>query len=462
MDVQNKLQAIRDATEADDVAGMKKLLHPAVRHNAYDIGRSQLFEKLYGGTKLLIEQYVDAVLECLDHVVELWSQGLTMQRRMENLILLKQSARRTALILQGSSVLGLYQLGAVKGLLQRELLPKLIIGTGVGAVAAGLVAALTDDELQTFLSDPDELLEPCQRNKGSHGMRLLTRLKNFCKAGFILGQDSLQRLVDTKLGDMTFEEAKAHTGREVSITIAADAPGTPGLLCYITTPNVLIRSAVRAAMISDFDKAMDAILEKNFEGRVQKWTLNDETPEFRIRRRKKDRRSGKVSLLYQDRALDRANQIFDIDHYIISQARPFAIPFTGRAFSRAQVPKFLAYGRFLLKTWVVRMLLSEVEFFIKWIWAPMWLQKLVMDTKTSRDAVTIAPDIRFKEIRCLARNVDRETVEHWISLGEKSVWPCMAAIQTRCRAEFALQRYADQMQQENRRAWFLARRACGA
>jgi TAG lipase / lysophosphatidylethanolamine acyltransferase len=458
IDVQNNLQAIREATEADDAHRMKKLLHSAVRHGPYGIGRSQLFEKLYGGTKLLIEQYVVAVLECLHRVVEIWSQNMAALPNMENLIQLKLSARRTALILQGGSVLAIYQLGVVKGLLQRELLPKLIIGTGVGAAAAGLVAVLTDDELQNFLSDSDDLLEACQWNEGSRRIGLLPRLRGFCRSGFILDQDALLRLVDTKLEDMTFEEAKGHTGREVCITIAADSPGAPGLLSYMTAPNVLIRSAVRAAMILDFDKAMGTILEKDFDGRVQKWTLDDETPEFRIRRRKKDRKEGKISLLYEDRALNRANQIFDINHYITSQARPLAIPFTRQAFNRSQVPTVLPYLQFLFENWVVWMFLAEVQFFIKWIWAPMWLQKLIYDVKTSREDVKILPSIGLKELWYLLRNPDKEMVEHWISLGEKSVWPCVAAIKTRCQAELALQRYADQMQQEDRRAWFLARR----
>ena len=359
---------------------------------------------------------------------------------------------------------------------RQNLLSKLIIGTGTGAVTASLLAALTDEELEDFATQSAIIMDSFDWKAAQISLSevdwsdrmfaesgrwfdiFVARIKEFANSGAIFDREALQRCVDVILGDMTFDDAKLRTGREVCITIAADAPGTPNLLCYITTPNVLIRSAVRAAMQSDFDTAMATILEKDFNGVVQKWTLDDETPAYRIRRRERDRKAGVKTLLYHDRAMDRARQIFNINHFITSQARPYFIPFTKQPFSRAQAPRLWAHSRLWLRMCLTKMLQLRARQIMILLPLPMWLQKLLMDTAIRRGDMTIAPNIGLNEVHMLFQNPSKETIEHWISLGEKSVWPCVAAIKIRCSIEFALQRYADQMKAEDDREWFLAQR----
>ncbi len=58
----------------------------------------------------------------------------------------------------------------------------------------------------------------------------------------------LEKLVARMVPDMTFQEAYEKTGRQVSITVAPAEPHQRSrLLNAITSPNVLIRSAVMAS-----------------------------------------------------------------------------------------------------------------------------------------------------------------------------------------------------------------------
>lgn len=351
-------------------------------------------------------------------------------------------------------------MSVVKQLFQLRLLPKLIIGTGAGAAAAALAAVMTDAELEAFLDDPDDVVDRLKPENDQSGMfGSVRRVLKFLKTGCVLDRAALETFTDLLLGDSTFEDAKGRTGRELCITIAADAGGTPGLLCHITTPNVLIRSAVKAALISDFDKAMGTVLERDFEGQIRPWFINDESAAFRERRRRSDARYGVLPLLHQDRALDRANQIFDIDQYIASQAHPYAGFFAVQAFNRLQLPRYFPRFQFWIRRYVLTFILGHVRIFMKLVRAPMWMQKLLYDTKISRPAITIVPRFSIKDIRHLFGKPSRETIEYWIKLGEKSVWPCEMAIRIRCRPELKLHEWADQMEQENPMGWYLAEKS---
>lgn len=473
--INEKLEAMHQAFEDGDEIFMEQLFRSGMSRFAGRIGRAELYGHLYYGSKALIEEYNTFMISILECLVRCW-EVLGMRDRVWKIESARQTIGRTALVLQGGSLFGLCHLGVMKGLQKQGLLPRIILGMGAGAVEAGLVAPMTEVELEEFLDKPDiiadalkwkedQVPKPQQDwsdrffGESSRWFDLLVeRFKWLWSDECMLDKEALLHCVDTQLGDITFHEAQRRSRREVNITIACDIPGTPNLLNYCTAPNVLIRSAVRAAMISDFDKATDMILEKSVDGDIQHWSINDETPEYRAFRRRRDGRAGHQTLLHKDQAIDRATQMFNVNHFVVSQTRPYFMALDQQIFSLAQAPRFFPHFKLWLRSYIAQ----EIRFYIRqlgrFIQLPQWLQKLIMDTRRARTDMTIIPDIGFREVDVLFRNPKKETVEHWMDVGEKSVWPYVAALRVRCNIEFCLQRHSDFLRGQDPTNWFLAQR----
>jgi len=164
---------------------------------------------------------------------------------------LRQSFGQTSLVLQGGSIFGLCHLGVARALFLRGLLPRVITGTGTGALVAALVGIHPDDELPGVLSGDKINLEAFGARAGDGGApavvsfrtRLATlrrRIARFWAEGYFLDVRVLEQLVRDNAGDLTFEEAFQRTGRVLNITVVAGGEGeVPSVLNYVTAPNVV-------------------------------------------------------------------------------------------------------------------------------------------------------------------------------------------------------------------------------
>jgi TAG lipase/steryl ester hydrolase/phospholipase A2/LPA acyltransferase len=104
--VREQLNAIHNVCEDGDFYRMESRLRTGCRRGVFGIGNPRLFDRLYCGTKFLIEQYVNTVLDLLDSVVQNWEEKVSTRERLRSLQNLRNSVGRTALILQGGSLFG--------------------------------------------------------------------------------------------------------------------------------------------------------------------------------------------------------------------------------------------------------------------------------------------------------------------------------------------------------------------
>ena len=125
---------------------------------------------------------------------------------------------------------GFLHLGVVNVLLEQGLLPRVISGSSAGAMVAGVLACHTDEEM-VAIRDPAML-----RNGPA---RMLVSSGACWSAVARVSPGRSEQLIERLVPDMTFEEAYAKTGRQVSITIAPAEPHQRSrLLNAITSPNV--------------------------------------------------------------------------------------------------------------------------------------------------------------------------------------------------------------------------------
>jgi len=264
--IYERLQAIIEAREDDDILTLVNLLRSGLVRNLGNITAPRLFNRAYAGTKLLIEDYITQVALAIEHVTTLpttpsHESGFTSQAKLDLLHDTRQAFGRSTLVLQGGAIFGLCHLGVVKALHLRGLLPRIITGTATGALIAALVGIHTEDELLDFVNGDGIDLTAFARHRRNGSLekggneyksgliRTLTRrVKRFVREGYFLDVNILEECVRANVGDMTFEEAYAKTKRVLNITVATSGRGgVPNLLNYLTAPNVvsLVRTSPR-------------------------------------------------------------------------------------------------------------------------------------------------------------------------------------------------------------------------
>jgi TAG lipase/lysophosphatidylethanolamine acyltransferase len=258
--IYERLQAIIEAREEDDIVGLLSLLRSGLVRNLGNITAPRLFNRAYAGTKLLIEDYVTQVALAIEYVTSYPTTGslqggLTNQAKLDVLHDTRQAFGRSVLVLQGGSIFGLCHLGVVRALHLTGLLPRIIAGTATGALIAALVGVHTEDELLEFMSGEGIDLSAFAKRSKKKGSEVMSngyssedegwfsttrrRVKRFVKEGHLLDMGVLEQCVRANVEDFTFEEAYARTKRVLNITVSTTNGGVPNLLNYLTAPNVV-------------------------------------------------------------------------------------------------------------------------------------------------------------------------------------------------------------------------------
>ncbi|KAL8634857.1 MAG: hypothetical protein Q9228_007589, partial [Teloschistes exilis] len=453
--INERRRAIIKAREEDDILGLVNLLRSGLVRNLGNITAPRLFNRAYAGTKLLIEEYITQVALAVEYVTALPTaqndeSGWTSQTKLDLLHDTRQAFGRSTLVLQGGAMFGLCHLGVVKALHLRGLLPRIITGTATGALIAALVGIHTEDELLDFLNgdgidlsafaknplDDDVLdrqaLLPC---RGPANLQtLLRRLARFVRNGHFLDVSILEECVRANVGDLTFEEAYSRTKRVLNITVATSGRGgVPNLLNYLTAPNVLIWSAALASNASSATMYSPVILKcKDETGAIVPWT-NAQEITFRSWRH--------TTYADRDSPLSRIAELFNVNHFVVSQARPYIAPFLR---AELQHPKPRQAGRQGLTIPLLRLVSWEIHHRLSQLDSlgllPTSIRRLLIDESIPGASLTLVPAFSPGDFLKLLETPTKESLEYWILHGERSVWPAVSALKVRCAVEVELDR----------------------
>jgi len=261
------------ARGSGDITTLANLLRSGLVRNLGNITTTKLFTHAYGGTKLLIDDYITQVALSIQYVTR-WrpeqaqepAQAImfTPQAKLELLHDTRQAFGRTTLLLQGGSAFGLCHLGVVKALHLQGLLPRIITGTATGAMIAALVGIHPENELLSLLDgDGIDLSVFNSRRKDHDGAEeswirtFFRRVKRFLRTGHLFDTELLEECVRANVGDLTFEEAYARSKRILNITVVTGSKdGTPNLLNYLTAPNVVCIFLLETRYTSDLTRKL--------------------------------------------------------------------------------------------------------------------------------------------------------------------------------------------------------------
>ncbi|KAJ0424536.1 acyl transferase/acyl hydrolase/lysophospholipase [Aspergillus carlsbadensis] len=458
--IMGRLTALMTAREDNDILMLVNLLRSGLVRNLGNITTHKLFLYAHAGTKLLIDDYITQVALSIQHVTALQTapvheSGFTSQAKVELLHDTRQAFGRTTLLLQGGSTFGLCHLGVVKALHLQGLLPRIITGTATGALIAALVGVHSEDELLDFL-DGDRIdlsaferrqrleaqpprwnwiswLLPSSAFADNGFLTLIRRTRRYFRKGYFLDAEILEECVRANLGDLTFEEAYARSKRILNITVATSGrSGTPNLLNYLTAPNVLIWSAAVASNASNNGLYPPVTIYcKDETGSIVPWPHSQDVI-FQSWRH--------VSYDEGESPLSRIAELFNVNHFIISQARPYIIPFL-----RSEL-NFLdrrpTTGRWNMTRALTRLVALEIGHRLRQLnylsLLPSTIARFLIEETVPGSQLTLVPDLKLSDFLRLFQNPDQASLAHWILKGERGVWPAVSALKVRCAVEIEL------------------------
>lgn len=314
-----RLDRLRSLRARQDYHGLLYTLNEGIHGNMGGMGRAALHRRANFGTKVLVEQYIDEVDDCLRLLAELPAEQLDVQEKLDFFYRANICFGRSALMLSGGGVLGFYHLGVVKSLLEQDLLPRVISGSSAGSIMAGVLGTHTDKEMKHFL-EPANVHFEAEREAN-----VFSRM--FFGKNPQIDVGDLERIIARMVPDLTFQEAYEKTGRQISITVApAETHQRSRLLNAITSPNVLIRSAVMASCAVPGVFPPVTLMAKNMHGEPQPYLPT---------------RKWVDGSIADDLPAKRLSRLYSTNHYIVSMVNPIATPFLDTDHDRSVLARAL-------------------------------------------------------------------------------------------------------------------------
>lgn len=145
----------------------------------------------------------------------------------------------------------------------------------------------------------------------------------------------------------------------------------------------------------------------------------------------------------RDSPLRRIAELFNVNHFIVSQARPYLIPFLQSDMHGPSPPRS-SHGATQLSAFLVRMVGLEIRHRLRQLdtlrLLPASIRRFLVDEQIPAASMTLVPEVAAGDFVRLLETPTRETVNYWILRGERSVWPAVAALRIRCAVENELDR----------------------
>ncbi|GAB5379745.1 MAG: DUF3336 domain-containing protein [Aliiglaciecola sp.] len=303
--IRKRVQRIKLARSRGDALGLMSILHEGIHGNLGNIANPALKNSSKIGTKLLIQEFIDQVCESLDFIYQADETEVDFYEKLSFFDETAHAFGRSCLMLSGGAGLGFFHGGVVKSLSEHDVLPDVVSGASAGSIIASLIATRTNEELC-------EALEP----ENIHEKFSQWRLWQGFGRNSLLDSTNLENALIELFDITTFEEAYKKTGRHVTVTVSpSDLHQFSRLLNAKTSPNAIITQAVRASCAIPLVFSPVQLKAKNQAGDVVPYIPN--------------RRFADGSLM-ADMPFKQLARLYGVNHSIVSQTNPIAVPFLSR------------------------------------------------------------------------------------------------------------------------------------
>ncbi|WP_342806312.1 DUF3336 domain-containing protein [Alteromonas sp. M12] len=403
-----RLERLRIFRRIGDNHGLLFTLNEGIHGNMAGIGNEALYKVANVGTKTLIEDYINEIASSLIYLASSEVKDISYREKSEFFERASQCFGKTALMLSGAGTLLYFHLGVVKSLWEQNLLPNIISGSSGGALVASLVATHSHNALERIF-DTEYLKLEAEREES-----LFQKLSFFSSDN--MASEEIVKHLKRLIPDITFHEAYELTGIHLNISIApAEQHQNSRLLNAIASPNVLIREAILASCAAPGFFPSVTLAAKNEKGEKQAYLPT---------------RKWVDGSLSEDLPIKKVARLYGVNHYIVSQTNPLALPFiseTGKRNSLTNI--FKDTFKKTAKDWslagekVLQKPLRSNDFLSK---ALRTYSSLASQIYLGN--INILPHKKlYNPFRFLSHRSKDEILE-LINNGEKSSWPKIEAI----------------------------------
>ena len=241
------------------------------------------------------------------------------------------------------------------------------------------------------------------------------------RKGYALDISTLEKSLRENCGQYTFQEAFDRTGRIVNIVVTPTRSGRiPMVLNYLTSPHVLMWSAALASC------AVPGVFEpvelrcKDREGK--------ENPYFPQGQRWSD---GSVE---NDLPMQRLSELFNVNHFIVSQVNPHALFFAGTSLGSSSLAQIIQFLKTQVKAWIRNISMLCFQFNLPLLGKGL----LPLLTQRYEGDVTIVPRWGVNDLFELFKDPNKERFEKCKLEGERITWPKLSKLRDECQVEFIM------------------------
>ncbi|KAI3630135.1 hypothetical protein MIR68_011570 [Amoeboaphelidium protococcarum] len=454
--ISNRLDAMRRARQEGNLEEMLYLVRSSLLRNLADMGTPSLYNQTKVGTKKLIEDYIEEVTLQLNCIMEYTDSALhsgniyanesdgqspkannlqqfDVSAKLQFFQSIRQLQGRTALLLSGGAMMGLIHVGIIRALIELRLMPRIVSGSSVGSLMAAIVGTKEDGELIEFMDRElfdlnaleddfiDNDVEPNFDNVDGHGGSVFIKLNRLLKHGVLFDVEVLKKCIINNIGEMTFQEAYNKTRRILNITVSSSTKyEMPRLLNYLTAPNVLVWSAVAASCAIPFVYKSAPILARDRNGTIvasdHLWI------------------DGSVE---NDLPMTRLSELFNVNHFIVSQVNPHVVPFLSNSMSEVvrqdnSITSLFSRGFNLIMSELQHRLKQLIEMDI--LATPLHHINNILSQKYYGD-ITIVPTVSVSDYVTLISNPTKQQLWDAMKRGQRATWQKENIIRNHCQLE---------------------------
>ncbi len=402
------LRALR--LRGDGLALIRALTDSVYRHQA-DVGAPELYAEALAGPKRLVSAWLDEADASLRWLAAHPIPGLDAAEKLRRFEQAWKVYGRTALLLSGGATWGFHHLGVVKSLFEADCLPHILSGASTGAMVAGGICCRTDAELADLFAHPEQMRLDGLLSVGARRM---------LQTGAWLDPEQLKAVLRHNLGDWTFGEAFARSGRALNISVSPTRTRQkPRVLSHLTAPEVLVANA--------------ALASSALPGLFPPVELSARGPDG-VRPYSPGERWVDGSL-YGDLPKLRLARLHNVNHFIVSQTNPHVAPF-GRLRNRRGVAPAVAGAAMSAARSQGVAAAAFARAATPGSAGP--LRELAdrtyaMVTQDYGGDIDIHPRFRPALLTNLVSNPTPETLRDFIREGERATWPVLARVRDQTR-----------------------------
>lgn len=410
--IRDRLMNLRHLMRQKDDRQLMRALREGLYHDIGNIGNPLLYTYAHIGTKRLIEDYIDQVCSALNYICDVNLEFLSLEQKLRFFEDTFHSYGQPALMLSGGATLGLFHVGVCKALHERNLLPKVISGSSAGSLVTGMLGTHTDEEL-VRMYDGDGFY---------HHAWTWKRLRDGILGQGFADQRQLERFVRRNIGEYTFEEAYAKTGRHINVTVSPLQAHKARLMNELTSPYLLVWSAALASCAVPVLFPAVTLTTKNHHGEYHPYMPSEKWVDGSVR---------------SDLPRQRLSRLFNVNYFIASQVNPHIVPFMQTDKERLQKGKITSWPKKVARAQLQMVGMGIFDFMrertsIETIRQLMDHGYGIIGQRYYGD-VTIVAKYNWRHYACMLQNPTDEMLMWFRVQGERITWPKIAMIETHAR-----------------------------